>query len=631
MTAIHETAYPRIKPNLSQKELNELFTPTVEELDLLNEKTRQTFPVSRLGFMLLLKYYQYLGRPVKTLKIEPTIKKHVAIQIGVGTDLDLSNYNKSVKYRHAQAIREYLKINMDQKERRKIMKAAALNAAATKENLADIINVVIEELVKFSFEFPSFRKLERLSRAARVVINNNNYLEICNKLTDSQRKLIDCILGDKEADDNHEYPSWAELKQEPKKPTVKKIKAFTDHVNKLKSIWQQININLNFIPHVRLEQLRDEAIVADLDDMQRMRSIKKYALATILIYMKTSTALDDLVETFILWIRQIETQAKNNLEIYRLAQATKTDAFVVFFYNTLLALKNNSSADDKVGAIEEVLGGKTDELIEQCREYLGLTGENHITWMKRPYKNKRYVIFQILDNLAIFSSTNDKSIENALKFIMHYSSSSDEWVDLDKTPNIQPDLSLLSDGWYKAVTGNEEPPIKKINRLYYEIAVLVVLKNDLNCSDAYVAGAFIYDDPNKQFITWEEFALEVDGYCDLVKLPKEPGKFVALLQTKLQQTAKKVDENYPNNHFLIIDKGLPILKKSPKKQEPKDLEKIRQMVMDQMPVVSIVDIIIDVENWLNLSIHFKPLSGYERKIKDYSSRFVATALSYGSM
>ena len=249
--------------------------------------------------------------------------------------------------------------------------------------------------------------------------------------------------------------------------------------------------------------------------------------------------------------------------------------------------------------------------------------------MKRPYKNKRYVIFQILDNLTIFSSTNDKSIENALKFILHHRSSSDEWIEIDKTPSIQPDLSLLSDGWYKAVTGNEDHPVKKINRLYYEIAVLVVLKNDLNCSDAYVAGAFIYDNPNKQLITWEEFAVEVDGYCDLVKLPKEPEKLIPLLQERLQKTAKKVDENYPNNHFLIIDKGLPVLKKSPKKQEPKDLEKIRQMIMDQMPVVNIVDIIIDVENWLNLSIHFKPLSGYERKIKDYSSRFVATALAYG--
>lgn len=44
MAAIHETAYPRIKPNLSHKELKEIFTPTKEELILLDSKTEQVKP-----------------------------------------------------------------------------------------------------------------------------------------------------------------------------------------------------------------------------------------------------------------------------------------------------------------------------------------------------------------------------------------------------------------------------------------------------------------------------------------------------------------------------------------------------------------------------------------------------------
>ena len=70
--------------------------------------------------------------------------------------------------------------------------------------------------------------------------------------------------------------------------------------------------------------------------------------------------------------------------------------FVLLLYKTLLALKNNDSAHDKVRAIEEQLGGKADDIIEQCKEYLGLTSENHITWMLKPYNNKRHVIFQLL-------------------------------------------------------------------------------------------------------------------------------------------------------------------------------------------------------------------------------------------
>jgi hypothetical protein len=71
MAAIHATAYPSIKPNLSHKELREIFTPREEEILLLNTKTKISLVVPRLGFMLLLKYYQWLGRPINLPKLTP--------------------------------------------------------------------------------------------------------------------------------------------------------------------------------------------------------------------------------------------------------------------------------------------------------------------------------------------------------------------------------------------------------------------------------------------------------------------------------------------------------------------------------------------------------------------------------
>jgi hypothetical protein len=160
MAAIHETAYPRIKPNLNRKEIRELFTPTIDELTLLNWKTKQALPVLRLGFMLTLKYYQCLGRPIKIQNIMSAIKKYVATQIGVDPELSLSGYSKLTRLRHIKVIRGYLNINIDRKERRQIIKTAALGAATKKENLADIINIVLEELIKSNFELPAFPKLE---------------------------------------------------------------------------------------------------------------------------------------------------------------------------------------------------------------------------------------------------------------------------------------------------------------------------------------------------------------------------------------------------------------------------------------------------------------------------------------
>ena len=70
---------------------------------------------------------------------------------------------------------------------------------------------------------------------------------------------------------------------------------------------------------------------------------------------------------------------------------------------------------------------------------------------------------------------------------------------------------------------------------------------------------------------------------------------------KQQKTSMKIITDNPH---LIIDKGLPILKKLPKKKEHPDLEKLQKMIMDEMPIINIVDVIVDVEKWLNLKCPF---------------------------
>ncbi len=53
MPQIHETAYPRIKPDLSPRELEETYSLTHEELDFVFESARTT--TTRLGLAVLLK------------------------------------------------------------------------------------------------------------------------------------------------------------------------------------------------------------------------------------------------------------------------------------------------------------------------------------------------------------------------------------------------------------------------------------------------------------------------------------------------------------------------------------------------------------------------------------------------
>ena len=161
------------------------------------------------------------------------------------------------------------------------MKQVALEAAETKENLADIINCVIEEVFHQRFELPGYQKLVRLSRAARTVVNNRNYHKISASLSKAQKKYIDKIIS-LNADKAPDEWAWIALKQEPRSPTQNNIKQFIGYVKKLSLLRKYLPIDVEFIAPARLEHLRDEAMVTDQADMRKISGSKRYALVVIL-------------------------------------------------------------------------------------------------------------------------------------------------------------------------------------------------------------------------------------------------------------------------------------------------------------------------------------------------------------
>ncbi|MFB0272428.1 hypothetical protein CFN58_10205, partial [Pseudomonas avellanae] len=56
MTTLHETAYPRLKPDPTAKELQDIYTPTAAELQCV--RNIATGPATRLALLLHLKLFQ---------------------------------------------------------------------------------------------------------------------------------------------------------------------------------------------------------------------------------------------------------------------------------------------------------------------------------------------------------------------------------------------------------------------------------------------------------------------------------------------------------------------------------------------------------------------------------------------
>ena len=108
MPSVSDTAYPRFKINPSAKELNELYTPTVQELAFARERARQ--PLQRAGLLLLLKTFQRLGYFAACAEIPVPIIGHVfrCTALAVLPE-QLQAYDASTaRDRHTALIRQFL-------------------------------------------------------------------------------------------------------------------------------------------------------------------------------------------------------------------------------------------------------------------------------------------------------------------------------------------------------------------------------------------------------------------------------------------------------------------------------------------------------------------------------------------
>jgi Domain of unknown function (DUF4158) len=150
----HDTAYPRLKSSRSEKELNELYTPTAEEFNLAHDIAHSM--AMRITFLVLLKTFQRLGYFIPLHKVPRQIAEHISLIYGVHYEaMEWEAYDSSgFRHRHLARIRDHLGVRKFDEVARGDLSIAIQQAALLREDVVDIINIAIEELVRQRYELP---------------------------------------------------------------------------------------------------------------------------------------------------------------------------------------------------------------------------------------------------------------------------------------------------------------------------------------------------------------------------------------------------------------------------------------------------------------------------------------------
>jgi TnpA family transposase len=623
MPNISDTAYPRLKSNPTQKELDGLYTPTLDEKQFAWSRTSSE--IQTLRVLVWLKVFQRLGYFPATDEIPAPIIEHIAASIGAEPDSNsIASYEKSaLKWVHHSLVREYLAVTAFGESARKIAVAACLEASATRDDLVDIINVALEELVRQRYELPAFSSLVRIARAARLRTNGDYHQQVYNRLSLKTRTGLKALFL---SAGKQSTSAWDDLKKEPNKPTVRHLQDFISHLQVLLGHDLRAEAFAG-IADVKVNQFAAEARSLDVASMRDFAEAKRLTLAAALVLVQVGRAFDDVADMYIRLVQRMHSKAKEALRQHLLEKAAETDELVATLHQISLAYKTEGNDTERLSAIGGAFDGKVDSIIDRCEKHSLLAGNNYLPLLPKFYRGQRPVLLSFLERVHLVSTSQDQSVVKAVKFVLDHKSSRSEWLE---TPN-DLDLSFLSDKWFQLVTGKKSPAavFDKIHRRNLELSVFTEVMNELKSGDLFIPLSDKYRDYRDQLISWSEYELGIQEYGQQSGIEIDPKLFVAGLQSELEKVAMKADRGFPANEYLSIETGEPVLKRLTANPSPPGLESFEDTLKQYMKENDVLNILWQTDQMLNWTKHFGPISGLEAKIDDASEKYVITTFCYG--
>jgi hypothetical protein len=181
--------------------------------------------------------------------------------------------------------------------------------------------------------------------------------------------------------------------------------------------------------------------------------------------LEVARSLDDAAEMFIRQVQKMHNKASDALVIYWAAHAERTDALVARLREIALAHKAEGTREQRLAAVEMLLAADADNILALCDAHGAVAGNNYLSFLPSFYTGRRGALFLFLENLPLTSTTHDKSVTEAIAFLLAHKATRSDWLPIVREEARKDgsseeithlDLSFVTDKWWPLVAGKKD-------------------------------------------------------------------------------------------------------------------------------------------------------------------------------
>jgi len=459
------------------EELVEHWTIVPEDWSLIEPKQSAT----RLGFAVLLKFFQYAGAfPRAPQDVPLTVVDHLAQQVGVPADAwaQYDWYSRTME-RHRAQIRQHLGFReatvADGETLVTWLCAQILPTTRRPDHLKEAMAQRCREL---RIEPPTPERLDRLIRSAIHREDTRVGTGILHRLSATTHAQLEALLGPAEAPASGpdvsaptlERAVLQELRADPGRATLDNLFQEIAKLERIRALQLPPTLFDDMAPTV-LQAYRQRVAVEEPYELRRHAVPLRMTLLAAYCLLRGRELTDILVDLLLELVHRLGAKAERKVE-----KALVDDLKRVHGKTGMLYRLAEASLDHPTGVVHEVIFPVVSEatLRDVVKEWkaTGPFYRAHVqTVMRRAYRSHyRRMLPPLLATLA-FRSNNvtHQPLIRALALLKQYLPSRVRTYPVEENVPLE---GVIREPWREAVMETDAQGRQRVNRLTYEMCVL---------------------------------------------------------------------------------------------------------------------------------------------------------------
>ncbi|ONM47892.1 MULTISPECIES: Tn3 family transposase [Nocardia] len=574
---------------------------------------------TRLGFAVLLKFFEIEARfPRAAAEVPPAVVSYVAEQVKVDPAL-FASYRwsgRTIEYHRAQVraafgFREFAVSDEDQLIGWLAEEMCPVELREDRLREAVLVRCRAEKL-----EPPTPGRIDRLVGSARSTFDQRFCARTMSRLGAASVQALNELVAETATPLASGRNLLAELKSDPGKVSLETLLREIEKLTAVRSLKLPAELFADASEKL-VDAWRARAARMFPSDLRDAPEPVRLTLLAVLCWMRSSEITDALVDLLISLVLRINTRADRRVERELTEDLRRVRGKEGILFK--LAEAAVEHPDDIVRkALFPVVGEKTlRELVTEAKANEQVFQERVRTVLRSSYSNHyRRMLPPLLAALDFrCNNTAYRPVMVAMELLQRYATIDGKVRFYDQHALVPLD-GVVPKAWREAVVDDRD----RVERIPYELCVLVALRDALRRREIYVEGGNRWRNPEDDLPGDFEQAREV--HYAALRQPLDATEFITDLRARMTAGLEGLDrgliEGSTGGVRITKRRGEPWISvpKLDKLVEPENLTAIKDEVARRWGTIDLLDVLKEADFLTDFSMEFVSVASRESMDRD---------------